>query len=323
MRKVLIAALFLFGLTPLPTPVWAGVDLHPTPEIGDAKAPEQSAMQARNAVLVALSSNNSAALIEALSGKSALEDFLNQGRDQRPEVIEAKITVSRDEADADQVELLKWWTTLAQPDGVALTSAEWYPRWQAYLPQVLPLAQMALVGINQTIAENTKMTALERSQLTELQWALTGWLTSTDFADRQRFEQVLSLCRDWIVTSGVAHPLQLELSAPELRLQLADQALSSVKKAISLYGLDVDKTLASVRIEERSSDATRTQLRTSLTLLGVPISVEEELHWIQGEWRDAADVDVYPEADVASMSDDQQAQSADETHSEASTCKAD
>jgi hypothetical protein len=80
------------------------------------------------------------------------------------------------------------------------------------------------------------------------------------------------------------------LSAPELRLRLADQALRSAKQALALYGLDADKILASVRIEAQQVDASNAQVRTSLMVFDVPLSFEEQLVWQYGHWADARSV---------------------------------
>ncbi|HWS27461.1 MAG TPA: hypothetical protein VN259_12950 [Xanthomonadales bacterium] len=246
-------------------------------------------LDSRLKVLAALRRNDAASLIETLDPLNGLEGFLSDGKDETPATIAEKMAQAPD-SDGDQ-EFLRLWTQLAAPDGVARASSEWYPQWQAQLPQMLAGAQIGVTGMGAAIAESTTMTALERSQLIELQWALTVCLSRTDFADRKKFDQVLDIARGWIVASGKRHPLQLALTGPEQRLQLADLAIKSVKQAVSLYGLDADSVLASVRLEQVSRDGDRAKVRTSFTLLDVPLVFEEDLSWFEGEWQDTAAVD--------------------------------
>ncbi|MBK9654111.1 MAG: hypothetical protein IPO66_01070 [Rhodanobacteraceae bacterium] len=260
-----------------------GVELS-APDPTAATVPTEGPLDSRLKVLSALRRNDAATLIEVTDPVNGLESFLSEGQDQTPSTIAEKMA-KEPLSEGDQ-EALRLWTTLAAPDGVAKASAQWYPQWQALVPQMLASAQMGITGMGTAIAESTSMTALERSQLIELQWALGGWLSRTDFADRKKFDQVLDIARGWIVASGKQHPLQLQLTGPEQRLQLADQAIKSLKQVLSLYGLDADGVLASVRLEEISRNGERAQVRTSFKLLDVPLVFDEDLSWFEGEWRD-------------------------------------
>lgn len=261
---------------------------------GDAVLPDYFARPAeptggpadsRRPVVDALKANDAAALIVALHGETELAEFLNEGGDETRASIAAKI--AEEPGSTKEEDWLRLWTTLAGTNGVALVSAELYPQWQAQIPQMLATAQMGLTAMGAAIAEDASMTALERSQLIELQWALTGWLSRTDFSDRKSFDKVLAIARDWIVASGAAHPLELVLTAPQQRLKLADDGIRSVKRALRLYGLDADAVLASVRFDEISRDDKQARLRTSFTVLDVPLQFEEDLAWFDGRWMDA------------------------------------
>lgn len=236
-------------------------------------------------VVRALRTNDVAGLLEATGGEQELRDFLTDDAQETPQSIAKQIadaSVTEDEA-----EFLRLWATLAGPDGVARASAEWYPRWQAKVPQLLAGAQMGLAAMSASIAEDTGMTALERAQLVELQFALSGWLSQTDFSDRKRFEQVLALGREWILASGKAHPFELALTTPEQRLALATRAMQSTKRALKLYGIDVEQVLASIKFELLAREPDRARMRTSLKFLDVPLALEQELVWYRDDWMSA------------------------------------
>jgi hypothetical protein len=284
MRQILIVAVFALSL--LPIGAQTSVDLHPTPEIAASQLPDSRPTDSRLKMFDALRRNDSAAYLESLDPR-ALEAFLTEDLGQTPAEVAEKIATGPNSS--SEQEFIDTWTLLIQPDGVARTSALWYPTWQAYVPQALASAQMGLVALGEQAARSP-LPALERMQLNELQWALTGWMSRTDFADRKHFEQVLALARSWVLASGARHPLELTLSGPEQRLRLADEALRSAKQAVAIYGLDVDQILASVRISEQPIDAKTTMVQTSLTVLDVPLSFEDKLVWFEGQWRDA---DIY------------------------------
>ncbi len=239
-------------------------------------------------VLRALRTNDFAGLLEATGGEQELRRFLTDDATETPQTVAEKIANSP--VSDDEAQFLGLWTTLAGPDGVARASAEWYPRWQAQVPQMLAGAQMGLAAMGASIAESTSMTALERAQMMELQWALTGWLSRTDFSDRKRFEQLLGLGREWILASGKAHPMELVLTRPEQRLALATRAMQSTKRALNLYGIDADQVLASVKIELLARESDRARMRTSLKFLDVPLALEQDLAWYQDEWMPADSV---------------------------------
>lgn len=253
-----------------------------------SSTPTVNPAQRRLAMLEAMRNNDLAALLEATGGEDALRGFLSEGADQTKASVAA--TIAENAASESDREMLRLWTTLAEPDGVAKASAEWYPQWQAQVPKMLAGLQMAQTGIGESIASSTSMTPVERAQLTELQWAFGAWLARTDFADRKSFEQVLGLAHNWIVASGVSNPLELQLTSPDKRLQLGNQAIASAKQALHLYGVDADAILASVRIEQLERDGDRARLLTSLKILDVPLTVDEDLRWFEDEWRDADEV---------------------------------
>ena len=254
----------------------------------DSAVPTHDPAQPRLAVLKALRNNDLAGLLTASGGEDALREFLSEGSDQTKASVAAAIT--DDSASESDRDALRLWTTLISADGVAKASAEWYPKWQAQVPQMLAGLQMAQTGIGESIATSTSMTAVERAQLTELQWAFGAWLSRTDFADRKAFDRVLGLARDWILASGAAHPFELQLTSPDKRLQLGDQAIAAGKQALTLYGLDANAILASVKIEQLERNGDRARLRTSLKILDVPLTIDEDLQWFENDWRDAEEV---------------------------------
>ncbi|GMU44734.1 MAG: hypothetical protein DYH17_04680 [Xanthomonadales bacterium PRO6] len=243
-------------------------------------------LEQRLAILKGLRANDLARILGA-QDEEMLRAFLSEGANEA-DVVAAKI--AEGPHSENDKRLLRLWTTLAGPDGVARASTELYPLWQQQLPQALAGVQAGLAMMGQAIAEDQNLGVAERAQMLELQFALAGWLARTDFGDRKRFEAVLGHAREWILASGVAHPLELSLTGPELRLELGARALRSARQIAGLYGLDAEAALRSVRIEKVAGDAERMTLRWSLRVLEVPLVFDEELALHEGMWMDAAHV---------------------------------
>lgn len=247
-------------------------------------------MDQRVAVLKALRNNDMAGLLLAQGGEAELEAFLapSAPADEAPELGDSAGMAPNN----DELLWRRLWQQAGSPAGVASISAEFYPKWNAEVPKALAGAQIILAGVAQEWADNQELGSAEKSQLLELQWALTGWLSRTDFADRQHFDQVLQLLAGLVRASGVTDPMLLDQIPAETRLRLGGQTIAAVKQAMTLYGLDADAILASVRLETVSSNGDRVSIRTSVSVLGVPLVLTEQLEWVesQGDWFSVAAV---------------------------------
>lgn len=256
-------------------------------------------------VLEALRKDDLGGLISANGGETALKEFLTDGADLDPAELRAEL--AQRAADPAEREWLDLWIALKRPDGVAQASALAYPKWAPYVPQALAGAQMMLGYMAQSAAEDAQMTALEKSQMLEMQWALTGWLARTDFADRKKFESALEIAAGWIRASGLDHPELAATLGPEQRLRLGSRGIAAVKDLLELYGIDARAILASVKLETLSRDADQATIRISLNVLGVPMSFDQSLTWWEGEWQAAELVRmlrVAQESDASPASED-------------------
>jgi len=294
MKRLSILLLGLMSLHAVATtPVSA-----PAPTDATALTPASAIpdpVEQRRRVFDALLKSDFAGFLLATQDESQLQEFLSQNRGAQAETeVRAKIAenAARGEVDEFDLELRR----LLAPDGVNESVAVWYPLWQKQLPQTLAMVQMGLVSMATAIGANAKLSPLERSQLTELHWAINGWISRTDLADHKKFEQVVRELQALAQASGVDSMELLEFTRPQQRLDLANQALATGKRIATLYGVDVDAILRSARFEALSRDADRATVRTSLSVLGVAVSLEEDLLWRAGRWVSADD---YGEMEVA------------------------
>lgn len=281
MKPSLLLVLCLLLLPSLPLGA-TSLATHRFPEEARQQALPEPPLQARQAIVGALRHNRYAELLLAIEGEHLLREFLEAGAEHDAKWVAEQ--VPKLAADPNLAAPFALWRTLAGRDGVARASAEWYPRWLEVQPRFLAFAQMFLAGMAEQIARHQTLDPVERAQMTELHWALSGWLSRTDFADRKRFETLLGLARELILASGKDHPLELVLIKGEQRLALADTAMRQLKRGIALYGLDVDGMLDSLAFEELERGERHARIRTSLKILDVPLAWEERLLWVAGRW---------------------------------------
>jgi len=221
------------------------------------------------------------AYVEASAGEPGLRRFLSDsGRDE----AKARERIAQNKQHGGEEKFSQMWAQLRADDGVESAIRQWHPKWQQYLPQAMAAVQVGMVGISSSIADSKTLNALERSQLTELQWAITGWIARTDFANAENFQKVAVELRAIALASAVDEVELLDFSTPTQRVAMADQAIISAKKILGLYGVDADTVLRSVKVEVTEQKDDRAEVRTSLTLLGAPISFRESLVWYQDEW---------------------------------------
>lgn len=255
----------------------------PAEELSEAGI--ESPLLQREAMLRALREDDIAAWFLTVSDEQMLAGFLSDGSDKTEAELNAKLGDSPSDTEQD---MLRLWAQLADgsPAALAAASAHWYPLWLEKLPSLLAGAQMGLVAMASGAADDSKLNPVLQTQLNELHWAISAWLNRTDFGDRARFDQVVRLASEWVRASGKRHPVHLQLTTPEQRLELAGRAMASVKSVLGMYGLDADAVLDSVRITELQRDGETATIRTELRVLGVLLQIDEELAWYNGRWMD-------------------------------------
>lgn len=146
-------------------------------------------------------------------------------------------------------------------------------------------AQMALASPDAELTEEQRAT---------LRAALPGiqeWVITTDFLSSDTARQALTLIADAARATGVSNLDQLKMLSFEEVLAKAGNLLAASKRAVRLYGLDIDAILASTQVEVLEIAGTTARVRTTVGAFDAPLSKEIELVLIDGRWygKDATD----------------------------------
>lgn len=229
-----------------------------------ADAGELALVAERRQIVDALGRNDIAGLVAATGN---LAGYLDP----------AEVDCSNVNSGVDLV-LVRAWELLARPDGVRRARQEWYPAVVRYSPEIVASAQILVGGLKVKVWGG-EMEEERRAQLLDLLGAVEDWLTRTDFQDPVRFDRAIGLIQSWVIGTGKVHPCHLATVGHTERILHGDDGLRVMKAVLKLYGLDVDSVLASVKTEQFGESA----VRTSMTVLGVPLMVGNDVELV-GKW---------------------------------------
>lgn len=232
------------------------------------------------AVLDALRANDAEAFAEAVSRKSSAELALEWER-ERAKAASNEKSHTRGE-DAHRI-----WNQLRTADGTAALVDELQPKIAEQASTAVLQFNLGLAAAMTAVVTEAKLPAAEAQQVSQVLLAVQRWANGIDFSDRARLERAVDAVAQFVRQSGLETPRELELLAYEDALALGDEAIAMVKRIAAAYDLDVDATLASIRVEELARDDELATMRVSANVLGVPISVTRELEYRASEWREA------------------------------------
>ena len=160
--------------------------------------------------------------------------------------------------------------------------------FRAHHAQDLPM----LVGIMQAAGNNVvqnaaEMSASQKQQATEAIAALAAWAQTADFTDPARAKQAIG------VVCATARKLDIktldQLRALDYPATMARYAAGwdGLKQLLKIYGLDLDASFDSAKVETLGDDGTHARVRETFVLAGKPIVSEVNLVKEQGHWYDA------------------------------------
>lgn len=188
----------------------------------------------------------------------------------------------------ERAEFAQMMTKLTEPDAEKALYTELEPmlaKFDAEIGTQLPLAVAMGSGfLSAWIAENQTLSDDEKQHAGSALAALTGWASALPLTDRAKAKQAIA------AVTETARKLELD-SIDTLRTIKLDDALAKAgiaaagtKKILAVYGLDMDKALASVKASEVSRDGEHARVKVSYTLLDKPIAFEMDMVKRDGHW---------------------------------------
>ncbi|MBL8244925.1 MAG: hypothetical protein JNL89_12075 [Rhodanobacteraceae bacterium] len=181
---------------------------------------------------------------------------------------------------------------LTAPNAVDVLMTEIEPKLEEARPQAAGAIMMGIGAAQMALASpDAELTEEQRATLRAALPGIQEWVTTTDFLSSDTARQALTLIADAARATGVSNLDQLKMLSFEEVLGKAGNLLAASKRAIRLYGLDVDAILASTQVEVLEIAGTTARVRTTVTVFDAPLSKEIELVLIDGRWygKDAAD----------------------------------
>lgn len=222
-----------------------------------------------------LRSNDLAGLIQATVPPSAYEKFRQAYELERKQPI----------TDEQRAKFAEEFARFNAPDAVDKLMVEIEPKLVEARPK-LPAALMMGLGAAQmaVLSEDSNLTADQRASLQQALPGLQQWLTTTDFLSSESARRALTVVADAVRGSGIESIDQLKQMSFEQVLAKADAVLAAGKKAVQVYGLDVDAIADSIRVEVISIEGSNARVRTTVTVFNAPVSSEHELVLLDGRW---------------------------------------
>ncbi|PKM14228.1 MAG: hypothetical protein CVV12_15090, partial [Gammaproteobacteria bacterium HGW-Gammaproteobacteria-2] len=120
--------------------------------------------------------------------------------------------------------------------------------------------------------------------------ALTGWASTLPLTNRDKAKAAIAAVTETTRNLNLTDIDTLRTISMDDALVKAGTVAAGSKKILAIYGLDVDKALASVSASEVSRDGDTARVKVSYTLLDKPISFEMDMLQRDGRWYSASGI---------------------------------
>ncbi|MGH8089987.1 MAG: hypothetical protein ACREO6_00865 [Rudaea sp.] len=231
------------------------------------------------ASIKALRDNNVAALIgNALPAAEAVKLKADRNKDMNSEPI----------SDEDRKEFAEKMAALTAPDAEAKMYAQIQPKLAEFDKQsAQQMPMMIAMGqgfAKSAIAQNKDLSDAQKKQAEDLLDATAQWAQSTKFTDPALVKAAIAeICK-------TARAVNLK-TADEARALSYEQAmlkagivLGGVKAVLAVYGLNIDKTLDSVKLVQGAANGDAATVKVTYTAFDKPFTTEAEMVKVDGRW---------------------------------------
>jgi hypothetical protein len=196
--------------------------------------------------------------------------------------------------ESERTEFAQMVGKLTAPDAEATLYAELEPmlaKLDAEIGSQLPLAVAMGSGFaSAAIAENETLSDDEKQHASSALAALTGWASTLPLTNRDKAKAAIAAVTETTRNLNLTDIDTLRTISMDDALVKAGTVAAGSKKILAIYGLDVDKALASVSASEVSRDGDTARVKVSYTLLDKPISFEMDMLQRDGRWYSASGI---------------------------------
>lgn len=210
-----------------------------------------------------------------------------------PEVVKLKADWNKDMnaepiKDEDRKEFADKMATLTAPDAEARLYAQIQPKLAEYDKQsAQQMPMMIAMGqgfAKSAIAQNKDLSEAQKKQVEALLDATAQWAQTTKFTDPALVKAAIAqICKTAravnLKTADEARALSFEQA-----MQKAGIVFAGAKAVLAVYGLNVDKTLDSVKLEPTAANGDAATVKVTYTAFDKPFTTEAEMVKVDGRW---------------------------------------
>lgn len=154
-------------------------------------------------------------------------------------------------------------------------------QYQKQIPDMVDMGNTYLHGL---VRQSQTLSDSEKEQAGSVIDTLSAWVKKTRFTDPELVKQALAAISDTarkldIKTIDEARALTFEQAAPKFTI-----AFDGMKSIFEVYGLSIDQTLSTVKVEELSRQGDASTVKISYVLMGTPIESTTEMVRIDNRW---------------------------------------
>lgn len=136
----------------------------------------------------------------------------------------------------------------------------------------------------QSISESTQLNDAQKQQATQMIDAVAKWVESAKFFDRDNAKKAIAKVVETARGLEITSLDQVEAMDFETAMGKAGKVYLGVRDVVAIYGLDLDKTLASVKAEVVSETGDAAKVKVAYTLFDQPLSLETDMVRRDNRW---------------------------------------
>ena len=184
---------------------------------------------------------------------------------------------------------------LTAPDAEAKMMAELEPQLvkfeQEFVPQMPMMVAFGQGMMQQGIKDSKDLTESQKVEAGKMLEGMAKWVQTVKFTDRavaqQAVAEVVKAAREVnIKTLDEARALDFETA-----MEKSSVVFRAAKRVLALYGLDLDKSLSTVKTSLVSETGDAAKVKVDFTMFDQPSSFETDLVKVDGNWYGKQTVD--------------------------------
>lgn len=177
---------------------------------------------------------------------------------------------------------------LRAPDARSTLTAYWLPRLararQDYGDQLPLLAGIGRALLVQDLAAHTVLDAAQQRDVDAMLDALAPWAAQAPWFDPARAQQAIGVAVDGARALGLDSVAQWRGLDFPLAMRKGGTAFATLYRLLAIYGLSVERTLASTRVSPMERHGDHATVRIDYTLRGTPLVAHARMVRIDHRW---------------------------------------